>query len=126
MGKARDGEGGAGGDRNGGNHGAGSAAAREAGEDADGLPAKPPPKGNALMALVEAMITARVKDVRDELDSLVKGLKEQVEAARGKARDAASEMRAVIKRQEAELADVKGTSAHIAAQMNDVDLAVAG
>ncbi|CAI5499499.1 unnamed protein product [Closterium sp. Naga37s-1] len=82
----------------GGNHGAGSAAAGKAGEDVDGLSAQPPPKGEALMALVEAMIEAR---------------------------DAASEARAVIKQQAAEIADVRATAAHIDARMNDVELAVA-
>ncbi|CAI5499500.1 unnamed protein product [Closterium sp. Naga37s-1] len=109
----------------GGNHGAGSAAAGKAGEDVDGLPAQAPPKGEALMALVEAMIAARVKDVRDEVESQVQGLKEQLEAARGEARDAASEARAVIARQATEIADVRATAAHIDARMNDVELAVA-
>ncbi|CAI5514897.1 unnamed protein product [Closterium sp. Naga37s-1] len=80
--------------RGGDNHDAGSAAA---GKDADGLPAQQPPsKGEALMALVDAMIAARVKDARDELES-----------------------------QAAEIADVKATAAHTEARMNDVELEVA-
>ncbi|CAI5499492.1 unnamed protein product [Closterium sp. Naga37s-1] len=71
------------------NHDAGSAAAGKAGEDVDGLPAQPAPKGEALMALVEAMIAARVKD---EVESQVQGLKDQLEAVIREARDAASEL----------------------------------
>ncbi|CAI5531245.1 unnamed protein product [Closterium sp. Naga37s-1] len=105
------------------NHDAGSAAA---GKDADGLPAQPPPpKGEALMALVEALIAARVKDVRDELESQVRGLKEQLEGAKSEARDAANEVRAMVKRQAAEITDVKATAAHIDSRMNDVELAAA-
>ncbi|CAI5488887.1 unnamed protein product [Closterium sp. Naga37s-1] len=109
-----------------GNHGAGSAVAGQAGEDADDLPAQPPPKGEAQVAL---MIAARVKDVRDKLESQVKGLKEQLEAERAEARDAASELRdaarEVDKREAAEIADVRATVSHIEARMNDVELAVA-
>ncbi|CAI5479726.1 unnamed protein product [Closterium sp. Yama58-4] len=128
--------------RAGDDHDAGGAAA---GKDADGLPAQPPPpqKGEALMALVEAMIAARVKDVRDELESQVRGLKEQLEAAKvcfktsqntfkeqleaakGEARGAASEVKAMVNRQAAEIAEVKATAAHIDARMNDVELAAA-
>ncbi|CAI5459701.1 unnamed protein product [Closterium sp. Yama58-4] len=89
------------------------------------LKREPAPNDEALMALVECMIAARVKDVRDELESQVKGLKEQVEAARREARDAAREVRALSKRQSAEIADVRATAAHIDARMNDVELAVA-
>ncbi|CAI7929202.1 unnamed protein product, partial [Closterium sp. NIES-54] len=89
--------------RGGDNHDAGSAAE---GKDADGLPAQqPPPKGEALMALVDAMIAAQ--------------------AARGKARNAGNELRAMVKRQAAEIADVKATAAHTEARMNDVELEVA-
>ncbi|CAI7808531.1 unnamed protein product, partial [Closterium sp. NIES-54] len=89
--------------RGGDNHDAGSAAA---GKDADGLPAQqPPPKGEALMALVDAMIAAR--------------------SARGEARNAGNELRAMVKRQAAEIADVKATAAHTEARMNDVELEVA-
>ncbi|CAI5976358.1 unnamed protein product [Closterium sp. NIES-64] len=104
------------------NHGAGTAAAGKAGDDVDGLPAQPPPKGEARMALVEAMIAARVKD---EVESQVKGLKEQLEAVKGEARDAASEVRALVTRQAAEIAGVRATAAHIDARMNDVELAMA-
>ncbi|CAI5488894.1 unnamed protein product [Closterium sp. Naga37s-1] len=107
-----------------GNHGAGSAVAKtEVVPPAQ--PAQPAPNGEALMHLVESMIAARVKDVRDDLESQVKGLKEQLEAAKCEASDAASEAKALSKRQSVEIADVRATAAHIDARINDVELAVA-
>ncbi|CAI5499514.1 unnamed protein product [Closterium sp. Naga37s-1] len=123
--------------RNGGKaNGKGGAGSAAAGDDAakaghGDLPAEIL-DGKEIIAIVENFITEHVVGLRGELESQAEGFKQQVDAVRSEAADAAgalkaeiAQVRAAAERQAAEVAYVRAIAAHAEERTNDLELAVA-